>query len=154
MNVVAAARDTPSWRAMSLGRAPSGPPWSTAATTACARCDSPKVRNARSPARWIAWWAAATASVSWSDSSERSAISDQPSAGGRANVNMLIVNILISNGARRKGVSAGLRPVHLRHPPAPRAFQGEGLPFVVLALVAGGTDGVRRDHVVPSPEGG
>ena len=36
-------RDTPSALATSLGRAPSGPPRSTAAITAWARCDSPKL---------------------------------------------------------------------------------------------------------------
>ena len=43
LNVVAAARDTPSSLATSLGRAPSGPPRSTACMAAWARCDSPKL---------------------------------------------------------------------------------------------------------------
>ena len=53
-NVVAAARDTPRDSAISFGRAPSPPPRSTAVRAAWARCDSPKARNARSPARWMA----------------------------------------------------------------------------------------------------
>src|SRR5882762_672773 len=55
MKVVAAARDTPSSLATSLGRAPSGPPRSMAAMAACARCDRPKLLYARLPARSIAW---------------------------------------------------------------------------------------------------
>src|SRR6266852_9435656 len=64
---------------------------------------------------------------------------------------MLIVNILNSFRLRKTAVSAGFRPVDFRFPRAPRASEGVGFPFEVLPLLAVGTDGVGRDHVLPFP---
>src|SRR5213592_3008194 len=114
MKVVAAARDTRSWVAISLGRAPSGPPRSTATRAAWARCDRPYARNARSPARSAAVLAATMASVSWRASSERSVIGRPLSViryplsvirRALHLINMLIVNILNTFHPARSGLA-------------------------------------------------
>src|SRR2546430_10349076 len=180
MNVVAAARDTRSWAAMSLGRAPSGPPRSTATSAAWARCDSPYARNARSPARSAAALAATMASVSWRASSERSVMSVplhvarytlhvarqmQPRVRPTTVVNILTVNMLTMSGSARdpgfpwnghRGTwnverLTSFGPIHRRGRATADALQAGGLAREVLPIVTQGTNGIGGDDRTALP---
>src|SRR6267378_1205214 len=64
---------------------------------------------------------------------------------------MLIVNILNTFQLRKRGGSAGFRPVDLRLFSAAAAFQRVRFALEILTLLAMRTDGVRRRDLLPFP---